>query len=52
LTYDSLLANQLTAAHIFLPHARRLMRAHGPPYPEEFERETLAYLGEMLGVEL
>jgi hypothetical protein len=52
LTRDSLLASLLTAARLFLPHARRLMQAQGLPYPDEFERETLAYLRRTLDVEL
>jgi predicted nucleotidyltransferase len=31
-------------AREFLPRARTLMAAHGQPYPDEFERATLAYL--------
>jgi hypothetical protein len=52
LTRDSLLASLLTATRLFLPRARRLMQAHDLPYPEEFEREMLAYLRRTLGVEL
>ena len=50
LTHDALLASQFTAARLFLPRARRLMADHQLPYPDEFEREVLAYLRETLGV--
>lgn len=50
LTRDSLLANQLAVARLFLPRARRLMDTHNLPYPAEFEREVLAYLQDSLGV--
>lgn len=49
LTHESLRANQLTAARLFLPRARRLMAIHGLPYPDEFEREVLDYLRRTIG---
>jgi hypothetical protein len=49
LTPDSLLANQLTAARLFLPRARRLMATHDLPYPDTFEREVLDSLRRTLG---
>src|SRR5262245_47118299 len=35
-------------ARAFLPRARDLMAAHGQPYPDEFERPTLAYLDGLI----
>ena len=35
-------------AREFLPRARALMAGHGQPYPEDFERATLAYLDGLL----
>jgi hypothetical protein len=50
LTHDSLLASQVAVARLFLPRSRALMLAHDLPYPDEFEREALAYLRGTLGV--
>ena len=41
-------ASQGALARIFLPRARQLMAAHGQPYPDEFERATLAYLNGLI----
>lgn len=50
LTRDALLGSIVAVARLFLPRARRLMRAHDLPYPEAFEREVLEYLRRTLGV--
>src|SRR2546430_16828161 len=37
-------------AREFLPRARALMAAHDQPYPDDFERATLAYLDGLTGL--
>lgn len=51
-TRESVVEGHLACARLFLPRARRLTAAHGHPYPEEFERATLAYLRRTLGLAL
>ncbi len=51
-TREAVIAGHLACARLFLPHARRLLAAHGLPYPEAFERATLDHLRRALGLTL
>jgi predicted nucleotidyltransferase len=44
------LAMNAALARAFLPRARRLMAAHGQPYPEDLERATRAYLAGLVEI--
>lgn len=51
-TREAIVAGHVACARLFLPRARQLAAEHALPYPEAFERATLAHLRRQLGIEL
>ena len=51
-TREAVIAGHVACAGLFLPRARRLMADRGVPYPDAFERATLAYVHRTLGLSL
>jgi hypothetical protein len=51
-TVDSAIDGYLALARIFLPRARRLAEETGAPWPEAYEKASVAYFERSLGVQI